>query len=145
MAKTERPLFADAKAQIGRLTAELRQMVDLRWQLARLELEGAARSVKRLAIVLAIAAGLALIAIPLVVVGTVLLLPEPMRAPVALVAGFGLLAAACLAAWWARWRFRRQFAGLEETLEELREDLVWLEEWKGRVEDEEDEGMEAGN
>ena len=145
MAKADPPLFVDAKEQIGRLTAELRQMVDLRWQLARLELEAAVRSVKRLATVLAIVAVLALIAVPLVVVGTVLSLPEPMRAPVSLVAGFGLLGAAILAGLWARWRFRRQFVGLEETLEELREDLVWLKEWMGQGEEEEDEGLGTGD
>ncbi len=142
MAEVDRPLFADTKDQIARLTAELRQMVDLRWQLARLELAAATRSAKRLAIVFAISALLALIAVALVAVGTVLSLPEPLRAPVSLIAGFGLLAAAILAGWWAWWRFRRQFVGLEETLEELREDVVWLEEWLGRSRE---EGLEAGD
>jgi hypothetical protein len=41
----------------------------------------------------------------------------------------GLLTAAALVGWLAWRRFRRQFTGLEETLEELREDLVWLQEW----------------
>jgi uncharacterized membrane protein YqjE len=145
MAEVDRPLFADAKDQIGRLTAELRQMVDLRWQLARLEFEASVRSVKRLATVLAIAALLALIAVPLVVVGTVLSLPEPMRAPVSLIAGLVLLAAAVLAGLWARWRFRRQFVGLEETLEELREDLVWLAEWMGRGEEAVKKGPGTGD
>ena len=94
---------------------------------------------------LAIVAVLALIAVPLVVVGTVLSLPEPMRAPVSLVAGFGLLGAACLAGLWAWWRFRRQFGGLEETLEELREDLVWIEEWMGRGEEEVKEELGTGD
>ena len=145
MAEVDPPLFAEAKGQIGRLNAELRQMVDLRWQLARLELEAAGRSAKRLAVVWAISAGVALIAVPLIVAAAVLSLPEPMRAPVSLIAGLVLLAAAILGGWWAWWRFRRQFVGLEETLEELREDLVWLQEWTGSGEKEQKQESGAGN
>ena len=52
----------------------------------------------------------------------------------------GLLVAAALVAWLAWRRFRRRFVGLEETLEELREDLVWLQEWGGQNEHEQVRG-----
>jgi hypothetical protein len=35
--------------------------------------------------------------------------------------------------------FRRNLIGLEETLEELREDLLWLQEWTGRGDEKEPE------
>jgi hypothetical protein len=89
---------------------------------------------------LAISAVLALIALPLIVVGAVLSLPESMQpAPVALIAGSVLMAVAILGGWLAWRRFRRRFVGLEETLEELREDLVWLKEWTGQSEEKEDQ------
>ena len=47
-----------------------------------------------------------------------------------------VLAAAATALGLFAWRrFRREFSGLTGTLEELREDLVWLEEWAGRQRD----------
>ena len=34
---------------------------------------------------------------------------------------------------YATWRrFRQRFVGMAETLDELREDLLWLREWAGR-------------
>jgi len=45
-----------------------------------------------------------------------------------------VLLVAGLVVGWAAWRrFRRQRVMLRETLEELREDLVWLEEWLGHT------------
>jgi len=49
--------------------------------------------------------------------------------------GAGLLILALGSGYLAWRRFRRRFVGLEETLEELREDIVWLRE-KGRKKDE---------
>jgi hypothetical protein len=40
------------------------------------------------------------------------------------------LIVAILLAWSARRRYRREFTGLRETLEELREDMEWLREWQ---------------
>ena len=55
MADPDRPLFADAHGHITRLAGDLRRMVGLRWQLLLLELDAAVRSVRRLAILLAVA------------------------------------------------------------------------------------------
>ena len=52
MARTERPLLADAAAELRSLWAELREMAGLRWQLTRLELHADVRSARRLAFVL---------------------------------------------------------------------------------------------
>ena len=48
-----------------------------------------------------------------------------------LVFAAGLLAAALAGSLLAWRRFRHRFVGLEETLEELREDLLWLREKQG--------------
>ena len=46
--------------------------------------------------------------------------------------GFGLLATGSATGWFAWRRFRRRFIGLQQTREELREDLAWL---KGKDEE----------
>lgn len=140
MADPDRPLFAEVKAEIARLGAELRQMAGLRWKLARLELEAAVRSVKWLAIILVVAAMMVTTALPILAVCAAELLAEATgvaRTRWLLVFGLFLLSAAALSGWLAWRRFRRRLVGLEETMEELREDLVWLQEWTKRREEEE--------
>jgi len=137
MADPDRPLFADLKAETARLGAELRRMAGLRWRLARLELDAASRSVKWLAIVLAVAAIMLTTGLPLLAVCLAELLAEAAGVAQAwwlLAFGVLLLIAAALSGWLAWRRFRLRFVGLEETLEELREDLVWLQEWTKRRE-----------
>ena len=130
----ERPLFADIRAELGALGVELRQMAALRWQLARLELQSDVRSVIRLAIGWLIAALAALTALPLAVV----LLADALDGVAAIGRGGWLLIfavallTAALAGGYLAWRrFCRRFVGLRETLEELREDLIWLREMSG--------------
>jgi uncharacterized membrane protein YqjE len=132
VADPDRPLFADATEEMTQLGADLFRIADLRWKLARLELEAAASSVKRLVIVAVVAATMALTSLPILVVGAIHFLPDWAQAGSLLAAGLVLLLAAILVSWWARRRFLREYVGLEESLEELREDLVWLQEWTGR-------------
>ena len=49
--------------------------------------------------------------------------------------GVVLFFGAALVVWFARKRFRQQFVGLEQTVEELREDAEWFQEWVGRAEE----------
>ena len=49
-----------------------------------------------------------------------------------LIFGGGLLLLAVAGGYLAWRRFRRKFVGLRETLEELREDMLWLQEKSGR-------------
>ena len=136
MADPDRPLLADATDEITQLGSDLLQIADLRWKLARLELEAAVSSVKRLVILAVVAATMVLTALPILVVGAVHFLPDDLpdwaQAGSLLTVGLLLLLAAIFVSWWARRRFLREFVGLEESLEELREDLVWLQEWSGR-------------
>ena len=147
MADRDRPLLADAKEEIARLGADLQEMARLRWQLVRLEWQAGIGSVKRLAIALAVAVTMASTALPILAVWAAELLGQRTgltRSGWLLIFGLGLLSGAALTGWLA-WRgFRRRFVGLEETLEELREDAVWFREWAGRGEEGRGGGDQAG-
>jgi uncharacterized membrane protein YqjE len=137
MSEPDRPLLADAKEELGRLRDELVEMFRLRWQLAWLELRGDLAALKRFVVALIIAAVMALTALPLFCACLADMLDERLGIPRTgwlLVIGATLCVSATLIVWLARRRFRRQFVGLEQTLEELREDAEWLQEWSGRDE-----------
>jgi hypothetical protein len=127
----DRPLLADVRAELGALGGELREMAAARWELARLEIESDLRSARRLAVAWLVAAVMALAALPLAtsalaeVLGGRLGIP---RIGWLLICAGGLLLSAALIGSLAWRRFRRNFVGLCETLEELREDVVWTKE-----------------
>lgn len=132
MPEPERSPLDAVREEAVRLGADLREMALARWQLARLEVEAAAADVRRLAVVLAVAATLALTALPLAAFCLAEALDQRLGIPRA--AWLGIFAAILLGTGlltgWLGWRrFRRQFTGLQETLEELHEDGVWLREW----------------
>ena len=116
----------------------------LRWELARLEVRAAAGPVKWLLITLPVVAVMALSAVPILAVGVADLLGGIgdagwlglSRTRWLLIFGCGLLIGGTVGGYLAWRRFRRRFVGLEQTLEELREDAVWLRAWAGRGEDE---------
>lgn len=127
----DRPLLADVRRELGALGAELREMAAARWELARLELESDFRSARRLAVALFVAAVMALVALPLAAAA----LAEAMEQWTGVSSGRWLLAFAGvllvlsgLGSYLAWRRFCRKFIGLRETIEELREDMVWLKE-----------------
>jgi uncharacterized membrane protein YqjE len=124
-------LFEPLVDDLRSLAGEVRELAAARWQLAALELRDAGRQIVRLAIALVIAIVLVVVVLSVMAVAAAdvlaTLVGGPLWAWLLGTAGTLLLSAALLA--WLAWRrFRRNFAGLEETLEELREDLVWLEE-----------------
>jgi hypothetical protein len=130
-----RPLLADIRAELGVLGGELREMASLRWELAKLELAADYRSAQRLAVAWLAAAVLALTALPLLAVCAADALDgwcDIARGGWLLIFAGGLMALAIAVGALAWRRFRRRFVGLQETLEELREDLVWLRETKAR-------------
>ncbi len=86
---------------------------------------------KRLAVVWLASAVMALTALPLVAVGAAEMLNGCgglHRGDWLLIFAGGLLILALAGGYFAWRRFRRQFIGLRETIEELREDVVWLRE-----------------
>lgn len=128
---TERPLLSDIRTELGSLGAELGEMASARWELARLEIESDLRSARRLAVAWVAAVVMGLTSLPLVASG----LAEWLngwhgisRGAWLLIFAAGLLALAGLGGYLAWRRFRRNFVGLRETLEELREDAVWLKD-----------------
>lgn len=133
----DRPLLSDIRAELGAMAGEFREMAAARWELARLELEADLLSAKRLAITWLAAAVLALTALPLLAVSLAEKLDgccDISRRDWLWIFAAGLLILALGSGYLAWRRFRRRFVGLEETLEELREDIVWLRE-KGRPRD----------
>ncbi len=134
MPRNKPPLLSGIRSELDGLSAELAEMTRCHWELARLELASDMRELRRLALGMTVAAALALAALPMAAVA----LAWWVRGSLGL--GFGgwlavfaalLLAGAATVAHFAWHRFRRRFCGLEETLEELREDLLWVGEWTG--------------
>jgi len=108
-------------------------MLRLRWQLAKIELAEDFGRAKRLLAVWLAAMVLLIGSLPVLVVAAAEGLAGTgglSRVGWLLVFGgamlFGSLAAAGVAWLW----FRRRFNGLKETLAELEEDRLWLDEWR---------------
>ncbi len=135
MSQRERPLLADLREQIAAAASDLGELLALRWELARSEFRAALSCLRRLALALAAAGVMTLVALPLLLGALAEMLNGRLGIAGAGWLGiFGLaLAAGGLAigllSWW---HFRRNFSAMAETLEECREDLVWLREWLGK-------------
>lgn len=135
MTKPDRPLLADVKEEVASLKADVAEMLALRLELARRELVSDVLTLRRLTICAAVALTMALTSLPLLAVAGAWLLRDRLHIPfagwLAIFAAVLFLAAALLG-WCAYRRFRRDFTGLAQTLEECREDFVWLREWSGK-------------
>lgn len=124
-------LFAGLSREAAGLFAELRALGQSRWRLLRLELLASLRQVRRLAIVCAVACGALATALPVLVVAAGDALAGAYGVPRwgwLVIFATTLIVVAVLAAWLAWRRFRRDFTGIAESLEELREDAVWFSE-----------------
>jgi hypothetical protein len=132
MAEPHRLPLGELKEDVAGLAADLREMLELRAKLAQQELLADAGNVRRLARAAAVATGMGIVAVPLLVVVLAHWLEKWLGAAAfgwLLAAGILLLGAAAILAGLAWRRFRRDLVALSGTLEELREDLVWLREW----------------
>lgn len=139
VSQPDRPLGSEFREELARLAADVRRMGALRWELARREALADVRAARRLAIAAAAAAAMALAVLPLLAVATAWWLDGWLGVPMVawlLVWAAAMLAAAAAVGLLAWRRFRREFSGLAETFAELREDLVWLQEWGGASKDE---------
>jgi len=138
MTAPEPSLLAQVRAQVETLADEVRELALLRWELARSELQSDLAAAKRLAIALIGAVAMALCGLPLLVGSLADVLDGTLGiARCGWLALFGLLllSGAGAAAFFAWRRFRARFTGLRQSLEELREDLVWLQEWTAKARD----------
>jgi hypothetical protein len=131
MSSPDRPLLADLQKELRSLAADVQEMVRLRWELARLELQTDLRNIKRLAIFFCAAAAMVLTALPLLASYLAEKLDGSLavaRSTWLLIFALALLGAGALVALGAWIWFRRRFLGLQESLEELREDMEWVKE-----------------
>jgi hypothetical protein len=125
-------LLDDARDAGAQLRADVTAALDVRWRLMRLELGTALVALRRLSTSMAIALWLAASVLPVAAVLGAEALSRATEldriAALAIVGGAMLLLAGLIAAagWW---RFRRQWRGIEQTLEFLREDAEWLNHW----------------
>ena len=127
--------FKEIGRQLGGLATDVKEMFSLRWQLARLELSETVGSLRRLGVALAVAAAATTIGLSVLVVAGAQSLDHRLglsREAWLTLFGLALLVLGLGLAGWAWWTFRRRFTALEETCEEIREDLIWLSEWTGR-------------
>lgn len=144
MSEPERPLLADLREEIGSLGVDLTQMVTLRWELARLEMEAAVGQIKRISVALMIFGVMVLSSLPILAVAAAHRLGASETWGISVVGwllifGLGLLVGGAAGGYLFWWRFRRRFVGIEQTLEELREDGEWLRQWVDSGEDSQEE------
>jgi uncharacterized membrane protein YqjE len=137
MSQPDRPLLADLQTELHSLSGEMREMLALRWELFRLEALSDLKNTRRLLIVAAVAGVLIFTSLPLFAVALADVLAgvwqiAPWGWLLIFAGSFIILATAAVYLAWRR--FCRRFLGLQETLEELREDLVWMQEWLGKKE-----------
>lgn len=133
--ESERPLLAEFEQQVRGLAGDLRELLALRWRLARLEIELDLGAARRLTVTTVAAVVTGLTGLPLLAACAAELLDGwwgVSRAGWLALMGAGLVGVAVLVGWTAWRRFRREVVGLRETLAEFREDLLWLEDWTDR-------------
>ena len=125
------PLLAGIKDETSRLKSDVAELLSVRWRLGKLEIQAAAHSAQRLAAGAMIALLLVLVSLPVLVVALASALDGALGVALAgwsAIFGFGMLLSAAALGWFRYRRFRAEFVGLEQSLEELREDVIWLEE-----------------
>ncbi len=132
MNERPRPLLSGLRGELGSLAGEVAESVKLRLELAQLELMEDYHSARRLALVLAAALVMLLTSLPLLVVALAEALDgagQLSRAGWLVIFALGLILIATAGGLFAWRRFRCGMVGLQETVEELREDILWLREW----------------
>lgn len=118
--------------EVGRAWSEVVEMLKLRRELAEAEIRSDLAVGRRLAIVGGLGLLVATTGLPVLVVSLSSLLETWLSISphvLTLLLGATLLGAGLLVAVGAWRRSRREFLGLRQSLDELKEDLVWLHEW----------------
>jgi hypothetical protein len=131
MSSPDRSLLAELKAELSGLKTDVGEMFQLRWELARLEIQADLGHLKRLVFIWGAASVMALTSLPLFATCAADALDGRLgiaRRGWLLIFGLGLLCTAFICVYIGRIWFRRRFTGLKQTLEELREDLEWVKE-----------------
>lgn len=137
--ETARPPLVD---DVRRAWSEMSEMVALRRRLAESELRSDLAASKQLAWSVGIGVVAALTGLSVLVMSLAAFADRQWNFAFpwfSTAAGGALLVGGLLFAWAAWWRFRRNFLGFQQSLAELKEDLVWLREWSGDDEDTDDD------
>ncbi len=132
MHETEAASSGTWKDQAKVLAGDVVRAVQLRRELAELEVRHDANAVRRLAIVGGVGALLAITGLPVYIICAAQGLAARTSLGFvswALILASLLVAVGVLALAVAVARFRSEFSGLRRTLSELNEDMIWLQEW----------------
>mgnify|MGYP002624021517 CR=1 FL=1 len=127
-------LFDRAQGALRSVATEAREFLALRAELLSLEFRLARHSLAKLAGATAFAVVAILVSLPVMLVAAADMIETRFAVPSEWTLGACgslLLVAAGLVGWRGWRKFRRDFAGLEDSIAELQEDLVWLSEWLG--------------
>ena len=128
-------MFQKLRENLDALSREVRESVVLRCRLAMLELKANLTKLSILAVLFAFALVGFMTGVAVLAVWIAELLDEcaPLYAKLwTMIVGLTALVVSLVVAWCA-WRYlRRRWVGLEQTLEELREDIAWFKEWAGK-------------
>ena len=124
--------FSSVRKDLRQTMSDISAMLNARRRLAELEIRHDIAASRQLLIVGGVAIVLVLVGLPVAVVAITLQLEElysdSLHWPMLLVATFFILIGSVVL--WSSWvRFRRDFLGLQESMAELREDLIWLRDW----------------
>ncbi len=131
---TDERLLSPLKRQLSGFATEVQQMLRARAELLGLELQAARASGTRLAVALIVGSLSALIALPVAAVALAFQIArwfelDSLSLLWIFTAVLLIVAAGLIFGGWRR--YRREFTGLEDSIAELHEDMVWLREWLG--------------
>ncbi len=122
--------------QVRASLAELRKMFELRRQLAEAEIQSDLAATKRFAIVGGIGWAAGLTGLPLLLSIVTARVEEALQLSfpwISVTVALTLLGIGMIVSWTAWRRFRFEFLGLRDSLQEIQEDLIWLgERFDGR-------------
>jgi hypothetical protein len=141
MSDADRPLLGELQEELSGMAGEVGRLASLRWRLAELELRESAQVARRFAVWSIVAAVLLLTSLPVFVVALAAWLDEAAALPWlswTWILGLVFTIGGSAVLWFSWHRFRRDFRGLEQSIEELREDLVWVQEWTGKTQNADD-------
>jgi len=133
--------FQSLKNEARHGWSDMLEMVKLRRQLAEAEIRSDITSTRRLVLFGGIGLLVILIGMPVLIVAISLQLEktwelEPYMCSIPL--GAVLVFGGLFGVWYAWRRFRQEFLGLRQSLDELKEDLALLREWVEQPEEETD-------
>ncbi|MBX7165591.1 MAG: phage holin family protein [Pirellulales bacterium] len=144
--RSDPPLGSGLAAAGEGLRADLLALLTARGKLLRLELQAAAAVLRRAAVASTVGGVLAIVGLAGALVAAAPWLEQQLALPagsVLPILSIVLLAAGLTILTQASRRFRRDFAGLRDTLAETQEDVLWLREILHRGPRGADDGMQA--